>query len=105
MIDYLGNFGVKTAKITIACTQKLVDSQKVFVSVIFAIYSTLYWISVITENLIASKNDIAYLSDLFRIFNEVHLQLQGDDLNLFKTKNANTCFCGNTSFQTKSRYR
>lgn len=40
----------------------------------------------ITENLIAFKNDIAYLSDVFRIFNEVHLQLQGDDLNLFKTK-------------------
>ena len=38
------------------------------------------------ENLIASKNDIAYLPDLLGIFNKTNLQLQGDDFNLIKTK-------------------
>jgi hypothetical protein len=44
------------------------------------------------ENLITSKNDIAYLTDLFKIFNEVNLQLQGDELNLIKTKNVIAAF-------------
>ena len=38
------------------------------------------------DNLIASKNDIAYLTDLYTLFNDINLQLQGDDLNLIKTK-------------------
>jgi zinc finger BED domain-containing protein 5/7/8/9 len=38
------------------------------------------------DNLITSKNDIAYLTDLYKLFNDVNLQLQGDDLNLIKTK-------------------
>ncbi|XP_014481742.1 PREDICTED: SCAN domain-containing protein 3-like [Dinoponera quadriceps] len=38
-------------------------------------------------NLIILKNDIAYLTDLYILFNDVNLQLQGDDLNLIKTKN------------------
>jgi len=33
------------------------------------------------------RSDIAYLTDLFNTFNETNLQLQGDDLNLIKTKN------------------
>lgn len=45
-------------------------------------------------NLIASKNDIAYLTDLFKIFNDVNLQLQGDELNLIKTKNVTAAFAG-----------
>lgn len=46
------------------------------------------------ENLITSKNDIAYLTDLFKVFNQVNLQLQGDDLNLIKTKNVIAAFAG-----------
>lgn len=46
------------------------------------------------ENLITSKNDIAYLTDLFKIFNQVNLQLQGDELNLIKTKNVIAAFAG-----------
>uniref|UniRef100_A0A803T1R5 SCAN domain-containing protein 3 n=1 Tax=Anolis carolinensis TaxID=28377 RepID=A0A803T1R5_ANOCA len=38
------------------------------------------------SNLIQSKSDIAYLTDLFQKFNESNLQLQGDELNLIKTK-------------------
>ena len=37
-------------------------------------------------NLTNSGNDIAYLTDLFKKFNETNLQLQGDELNLIKTK-------------------
>ncbi|XP_071043876.1 protein FAM200C-like [Parasteatoda tepidariorum] len=39
------------------------------------------------ENLITSKNDIAYLTDIYTLLNYMNLQLQGDDLNLIKTKN------------------
>ncbi|VVC31373.1 Hypothetical protein CINCED_3A015940 [Cinara cedri] len=38
------------------------------------------------DNLITSKNDIAYLTDLNKLYNDVNLQLQGDNLNLIKTK-------------------
>lgn len=41
---------------------------------------------VLQYNLIESKSDIAYLTELFQKFNESNLQLQGDDLNLIKTK-------------------
>ena len=44
------------------------------------------------DNLISSKNDIAYLTDLYKLFNDVNLQLQGDDLNLIKTKNSIAAF-------------
>ena len=44
------------------------------------------------DNLITSKNDIAYLTDLYKLFNDVNLQLQGDDLNLIKTKNVIAAF-------------
>lgn len=46
------------------------------------------------EDLITSKNDIAYLTDLFKIFNEVNLLLQGDELNLIKTKSVIAAFAG-----------
>lgn len=39
------------------------------------------------ESLIKSKNDVSYLTDLYKLFNDVNLQLQGDGLNLIKTKN------------------
>lgn len=44
------------------------------------------------HNLITSKNDIAYLTDLYKLFNDMNLQLQGDDLNLIKTKNVVAAF-------------
>ncbi|GBP24959.1 Protein ZBED8 [Eumeta japonica] len=44
------------------------------------------------ENLITSKNDIAYLTDLYTLLNNMNLQLQGDDLNLIKPKNIVAAF-------------
>ncbi|GBP42477.1 Protein ZBED8 [Eumeta japonica] len=44
------------------------------------------------ENLITSKNDIAYPTDLYTLLNNMNLQLQGDDLNLIKTKNVVAAF-------------
>jgi hypothetical protein len=41
---------------------------------------------ILKENVIKWKPDIAYLTDLFTKFNEANLQLQGDNLNLIKTK-------------------
>ena len=38
------------------------------------------------RNLIASKIDITYLANQFKIFNDVNLQLQGGKLNLMKIK-------------------
>ncbi|CAH1971884.1 unnamed protein product [Acanthoscelides obtectus] len=38
------------------------------------------------------KTDIAYLTDLFTKFNMVNLQLQGDSLNLIKTKSILSAF-------------
>ena len=38
------------------------------------------------------KDDIAYLSDIFNKFNEVNLQLQGNDVNLIKVKSAISTF-------------
>ena len=43
-------------------------------------------------NMIKRKSDIAFLTDLFRKFNEVNLQLQGDGLNLIKTKSMISAF-------------
>jgi hypothetical protein len=47
---------------------------------------------ILKENLIKWKPDIAYLTDLFTKFNEVNLQLQGDNLNLIKTKSIIAAF-------------
>lgn len=49
---------------------------------------------ILKENLIKWKPDIAYLTDLFAKFNEVNLQLQGDSLNLIKTKSIISAFLG-----------
>ncbi|KAJ7305001.1 hypothetical protein JRQ81_010752, partial [Phrynocephalus forsythii] len=47
---------------------------------------------ILNDNLIKWKPDIAYLTDLFTKFNEVNLQLQGDSLNLIKTKSITAAF-------------
>ena len=44
------------------------------------------------NNLIKFKSDIAYLSDLYDKFNQTNLQLQGDELNLIKTKSVIATF-------------
>ncbi|GBP39066.1 Protein ZBED8 [Eumeta japonica] len=44
------------------------------------------------ENLITSKNDIAYLTGLYTLLNNMNLQHQGDDLNLIKPKNVVAAF-------------
>lgn len=46
------------------------------------------------EELRTSKNDLAYLTNLFKIFIGVNLQLQGDELNLINTKTVTTAFVG-----------
>lgn len=47
---------------------------------------------ILKENLMRRKTDIAYLTDLFTKFNMVNLQLQGDSLNLIKTKSILSAF-------------
>ncbi|CAH2013861.1 unnamed protein product [Acanthoscelides obtectus] len=47
---------------------------------------------ILKENLMKRKTDIAYLTDLFTKFNMVNLQLQGDSLNLIKTKSILSAF-------------
>uniref|UniRef100_A0A5S6QBA7 HAT C-terminal dimerisation domain-containing protein n=1 Tax=Trichuris muris TaxID=70415 RepID=A0A5S6QBA7_TRIMR len=42
--------------------------------------------TVLRDNVEKSRADIAYMSDLYFKFNEKNLQLQGDQLNLIKTK-------------------
>lgn len=47
---------------------------------------------ILKDNLMKWKTDIAYLTDLFTKFNMVNLQLQGDSLNLIKTKSILSAF-------------
>lgn len=47
---------------------------------------------ILKQKLIKWKPDIAYLTDLFAKFNEVNDQLQGDSLNLIKTKSITGAF-------------
>ncbi|CAH1989553.1 unnamed protein product [Acanthoscelides obtectus] len=47
---------------------------------------------ILKENLMKRNTDIAYLTDLFTKFNMVNLQLQGDSLNLIKTKSILSAF-------------
>lgn len=54
------------------------------------------------NNLILSKNDIAYLTDLYKLFNDVNLQFQGDDLNLIKTKNSVAAFVSKLLFYKRN---
>lgn len=54
------------------------------------------------ENLINLKADIAYLTDLFQKFNDINLQLQGDSLNLIKTKSVISAFLGKLKFMKQN---
>ncbi|CAH1979784.1 unnamed protein product [Acanthoscelides obtectus] len=47
---------------------------------------------ILKDNLMKRKTDMAYLTDLFTKFNMVNLQLQGDSLNLIKTKSILSAF-------------
>ncbi|CAH1979558.1 unnamed protein product [Acanthoscelides obtectus] len=47
---------------------------------------------ILKENLMKRKTDIAYLTDLFTKYNMVNLQLQGDSVNLIKTKSILSAF-------------
>jgi len=47
---------------------------------------------ILKEKLMKWKPDIAYLTDLFAKFNEVNVQLQGDSINLIKTKSIIAAF-------------
>ena len=40
----------------------------------------------LSEDLLKFKNDVAYLTDLYNKFNDINLQLKGNDLNLIKAK-------------------
>ena len=40
----------------------------------------------LSDDLLACKTDIAHLTDLFCIFNDLNLQLQGDGISLIKAK-------------------
>uniref|UniRef100_A0A5S6QF11 Uncharacterized protein n=1 Tax=Trichuris muris TaxID=70415 RepID=A0A5S6QF11_TRIMR len=46
------------------------------------------------DNVEKSRANIAYMPDLYFKFNEMNLQLQGDQLNLIKTKTVVTAFIG-----------
>ena len=52
----------------------------------------------LSDNLLANKTDIAYLTDLFCIFNDLNLQLQGDDITLIKAKSLICNFIEKLSF-------
>ena len=49
-------------------------------------------LSYLSDQLLACKCDIAYLTDLFNIFNDQNLQLQGSDVNLIKAKSVICAF-------------
>ncbi|GFU99908.1 SCAN domain-containing protein 3 [Trichonephila clavipes] len=48
--------------------------------------------TILRGNLIKRKTDIAYLTDFLSKFNDANLQLQGDSLNLIKTKSIISAF-------------
>jgi hypothetical protein len=48
--------------------------------------------SALKNNLLHFKTDIAYITDLFAKFNQINLQLQGDDLNMLTTKSVISAF-------------
>ncbi|GBP00781.1 SCAN domain-containing protein 3 [Eumeta japonica] len=54
------------------------------------------------ENLIKFKADIAYLTDLFKKINDINLQLQGDSLNLIKTKGIISVFLAKLKFMKQN---
>jgi hypothetical protein len=57
---------------------------------------------ILKENLIKWEPDIAYLTDLFTKFNEVNLQLQGNTLNLIKTKSIIAAFLARINLMKKN---
>ena len=57
------------------------------------------------ENLLRYKHDIAYLTDLFSKFNEVNLQLQGDEVNLIKAKSVISAFAAKVSLYRQNLAR
>ena len=44
------------------------------------------------DKLKSSKTDTAYLTEIFSKFNEVNLQLQGDETSIIKAKSALSAF-------------
>ena len=54
------------------------------------------------DKLKSSKTDIAYLTEMFSKFNDVNLQLQGDETSLIKAKSALSAFL--SKLQLYSRY-
>ncbi|KAJ0175131.1 hypothetical protein K1T71_009272 [Dendrolimus kikuchii] len=57
------------------------------------------------NKLITSKNDIAYMTDLYKLFNDMNLQLQGDEINLVKTKNVVAPFAAKLFLHKKNTSR
>ncbi|KFD47651.1 hypothetical protein M513_11442 [Trichuris suis] len=55
-------------------------------------------------NLKKFEGDIAYMADLYTKFNEMNLQLQGDDLNLIKTKSVTSARKGRINEQNVEVY-
>ena len=53
----------------------------------------------------ALKSDIAYLIDIFNIFNDLNLQLQGRDVNLIKAKSKITTSLDQLSFHSTDNAR
>lgn len=99
MTDCLDNFAQKTMKnpIVFYFTHKVVGYKRFLFDYMITCLDRFYKLfdlkldflktkDILHGNLIAFKYDIAYLIDLFKKCNETNLQLQGDDLNIIKTK-------------------
>ncbi|GBP03141.1 SCAN domain-containing protein 3 [Eumeta japonica] len=54
------------------------------------------------KTLKTDTKDIAHLTDLFKKFNDLNLQLQGDSLNLIKTKSVISAFFGKLKFMKEN---
>ncbi|CAH2010861.1 unnamed protein product [Acanthoscelides obtectus] len=72
-------------------TVKYPGCRKARLTRFFALFETILEFlytkgKILKETLMKRKTDIVYLADLFTKFNMVNLQLQGDSLNLIKTK-------------------
>ena len=48
--------------------------------------------SLLSDELKAFRHDVVYLSELFRKFNEITLQMQGNEVNLMKAKSVISTF-------------
>lgn len=56
----------------------------------------------LAEQLTAIKPHVAYLADIFAIFNNLNLQLQGDEINLIKSKSAISGFISKLPFYRRN---